>query len=246
MASDQFSVEEPKKSGGGCTTVIIGCLVVSLVLAAVVCGVGYYIYLNATTMVANFVESQANELIDKSDLPDDQKQEMKTQISRVAKGYRDGDITLEQVGQIGEKIGESPAFTAIPIEVARSQYILPSGLTEEQKAELTKELERVAHGMFEKKIDEEELKTLLDGKVADLDAEGELKFRDKVTDEELLSLSEAAKTLADEKGIPDQEYKIDLAAELKKAIDEVLKGHSDEVGDINIDMPADMPETPNN
>ena len=239
MASDQFSVEEPKKSGGGCTTVIIGCLVFSLVLAAIVCGVGYYVYLNATTMVANFMESQANELIDSSDLPDGQKQEMKQQISRVAKGYRDGEVSLEQVGQIGEKLAKSPAFTAIPIEVARSKYILPSGLTEEQKAETTKELQRVAHGMFEKEITEDELKTLLDGRIADLDAEGELQFRDSVSDEELLSLSEAAKKLADEKGIPDEDFNIDLAAELKKAIDEVLKGHSDEVGDINIDMPGE-------
>lgn len=237
MSSDQFTVEDQKKSGSGCTGWIIGCLVVCLILAAIACGVGYWIYSNAGGWAADFAETAINDAIDESELPEEQKVAMKEQVSRLTQGYRDGDVTLEQLAQIGEKLQDSPVMTAIPVEVVRSTYLAKSGLTEEQKAEATKQLQRVAHGMFEKKITEEELKTLIDGRLGDVGPDGEIKFRNDVSDEELLEFTKAAKELADSKDIPDQNYEIDFAAELKKAVDEVLLGHSNEIEDIDIDLP---------
>jgi len=246
MSSDQFTVEEPKKSGGGCTTAIIGCLVICLVLAGLACGLGIYGWMNRVMLGANIAESVANSMIDESDLPEEQKVRMKEQTSRLAKGVRDGDITLEQVGQVGEKIAESPAMTAIPVEVARAKYIEPSGLSDEEKADAKKQLQRVAHGAFEEKISEEELKGLLDGRIADEQPDGNLQFRENVPDEDLRELVTAAKQLADDKGIPDQNYEVDLAAELKKAVDEVLLGSPEEKGpEIEIpDTPVEVPSDP--
>ncbi|MHC2070989.1 hypothetical protein ACYFX5_26250 [Bremerella sp. T1] len=244
MSNDQFSVEEPKKSGGGCTTAIIGCLVVCLVLAGIACGVGYYVYVNMSVMAANFAETQLNSVIDETDLPEEQKKGMKEQVSRVAQGYRDGDISLEQLGQVGEKIVESPAFTAIPVEIARAKYIEPSGLSDEEKANAKKQLQRIAQGAFDKKINEDELKSLLDGRIADEEADGNLQFRDNVSDDELREFITAAQQMADEKGVADQNFEIDLAAELKKAVDEVMLGTSDQVEDINIEIPDTPIEIP--
>ncbi len=244
MSNDQFTVEEPKKSGGGCTTAIIGCLVVCLVLAGVACGVGYYVYLNFGIMAANLAESQLNSAIDEFDLPEDQKKGMKEQVSRVAKGYRDGDISMEQLGGVAENILESPAFTAVPVEIARSKYIEPSGLSDEEKADAKKQLQRIAHGAFEKKISEEELKALLDGRIADEQPDGNLQFRDDVPDEDLRDLIVAAKELADEKEVADQNFEIDLAAELKKAVDKALLGPSEEEEELQIELPETPVEVP--
>ncbi|MEW4561682.1 hypothetical protein AB1K70_04105 [Bremerella sp. JC770] len=239
MSNDQFTVEEPKKSGGGCTTAIIGCLVVCLVLAGVACGVGYYVYINIGVMAANLAESQLNGVIDEFDLPEDQKTGMKEQVSRVAQGYRDGDISMEQLGSVAENILESPAFTAVPVEIARSKYIEPSGLSDEEKADAKKQLQRIAQGAFEKKISEDELKAMLDGRIADEQPDGNLQFRDNVPDEDLRELITAAKDLADQKGVGDQNYEIDLAAELKKAVDRALLGPG---GDDELEI--EIPETP--
>lgn len=242
MSNDQFTVEEPKKSGGGCTTAIIGCLVVCLVLAGVACGVGYYVYINIGVMAANLAESQLNSAIDEFDLPDDQKAGMKEQVSRVAQGYRDGDISMEQLGGVAENLLQSPAFTAVPVEIARSKYIEPSGLSDEEKADAKKQLQRIAHGAFEKKISEDELTALLDGRIADKQADGNLQFRDEVPDEDLRDLIAAAKDLADEKGVEDQNFEIDLAAELKKAVDKALLGPENveiEIPDTPIEIPTE-------
>ncbi|MBA2113956.1 hypothetical protein [Bremerella alba] len=244
MSNDQFSVEEPKKSGGGCTTAIIGCLVVCLVLAGIACGVGYYVYINIGVMAANLAETQLNAAIDEFDLPEDQKNGMKDQVSRVAQGYRDGDISMEQLGSVAENILESPAFTAVPVEIARSKYIEPSDLSDEEKAEATKELQRIAQGAFEKKISEDELKALLNGRIADEQPDGNLQFRNDVSDEDLRELVTAAKKLADEKGVADQNFNIDLAAELKKAVDTALQGPGGKEEELNIEIPETPVEVP--
>lgn len=232
MSNDQFTVEDRRSSGGsGCTTIVIGCLVVCLVLAGVACGVGYYFYAttNWNAVAANVVEPGMKQMIDDTDLPEEQKEGMKAQITRLADGSRDGKITFEQLKQVGEKIMKSPMIAAIPVEVARTKYIDPSGLSDEEKANAVKQLHRIAHGMFEKKIDEKEFEKLVVGRIADKNSDGKLEFREKVSDEELRQFITACKDLADSKDIPDQNYEIDFAAEMKKAVDEVLDGKKEEV-----------------
>jgi len=244
MADDTFSAETTKqaKGGSGCTTAIIGCLIVLLILAALACGLGYYAYVNMGVWVTNFLEEMLVQVIDESELPPEQKEGMKKQISRVATAYRDGDITFEQVTQIGEKLGQSPVFMAIAVETAKFSYINPSGLSDEEKAEATKQLNRVAHGTFEKKINEEELQDLMDGRIADRGPDGNLEFREKVSDDQLRELIDASRQLADDKGIPDENFKVDLAAELKKAVDEVLNRRVADTPDVEIPEQPAVPE----
>lgn len=227
MSNDQFTVEDNTRSGGsGCTTIVIGCLVVCLILAGIACGVGYYFYAttNWNALVANVVEPEIKRIINDTDLPEDQKEGMNEQVTRLADGYRDGKITFVQLKQVGDRILKSPIITAIPVEVARVSYIEPSGLSDEEKANATKQLERVAHGMFEKKIDDKELDALVEGRIADKNKEGKLEFRKKVTDEQLREFVTACQELADSKEIPDQNYQIDFAKELKEAVDSALAG----------------------
>ncbi len=228
MSSDQFTVEGHRRSSGGsgCTTLVIGCLVICLVLAGIACGTGLYFAFttNWNAVTANLVEPGIKSVIDGTDLPEAQKKGMKEQVTRLADGYREGKITLEQLQQVGDKMMHSPIISAIPVEVARAKYIDPSGLSDEEKADATKQLQRVAHGMFEKKIDDKELDDLVVGRIADKNSEGKLEFRDKISDEQLREFITACKDLADSKGIPDQNYEIDFAEEMKKAVDAVLDG----------------------
>lgn len=238
MADEQFTVEDqPRSSDGGCTTILIGCLITSLVLVAVACGLGYYIYLNFGVWAAGMLEDRLVVAVETSQLPPEQKEGMKEQVSRVAKAYRDGEIDTEQVVRIVENLMQSPAFTAIPVEIARSQYIVPSGLSDEEKADGVQQLQRVAHGAFEKLISEDELKDVMDGHIADVQADGNLQFRSEVSDDELREFITACKELADSKEIPDQSYEIDFAAELKQAVDAVIPGAS---GEVEVDAEAPL------
>jgi len=236
QSNDRFGAEE-KKSGGGCSTVIIGCLVTTVVLAAIACGLGYYVYINLRSWGADLVQTALIAGIEDTDLPVEQKEGMKQQIKRVTTAYKEGDIGFDQIGEIVEKLSKSPAFTAIPVEIARVKYVEPSGLSDEEKADAVLQLQRVARGAFEEKISEDELKNAMDGHIADIEPDGNLQFREDVSDEQLREFITELKDLADSKQIPDENFNVDLAAELKKAVDEVLEGKTAEAANLQIEVP---------
>ncbi|PHS03839.1 MAG: hypothetical protein COA78_17190 [Blastopirellula sp.] len=211
--------------------VLTGCAVVFILGLAITCGGIYYLIQNganlAKTGLTNMAQGALVQIIDESLLPEDQKIGMKAEINRVAEGVKSDEISLEQLGSIVENMAESPAFTAIPVEVVRYAYLEPSGLSEEEKEDATKQLQRVMHGLFEGMIEENELDPAMD-KIADKDNNDQYQFKEKVTDEELRGFIAECKKLADEKEIPDENFEVDLTAELKKAIDSVLIGPVDE------------------
>ena len=208
------------------TYILLGCGVFFFATLAIVCSGVYYIYHEGLDLARRGLTDLAREsmtqIIDESKLPKEQKSRMQAEIDRVADGFKTKEITLEQLGNIFENIGESPAITGIPVEVCKYAYIEPSGLVDEEKAESTKQLQRVMRGMFEKKIAESELDPILE-KVGDKQPDGKWVFQEKVTDNELRGFVEQCKILADEKQIADERYDVDLAEELKKAIDHALE-----------------------
>ncbi|UUO04461.1 hypothetical protein M4951_13780 [Blastopirellula sp. J2-11] len=213
---------EPQKSGGGASKILLGCLVVILLIFAVFCAGGVYLYMNAGTFVAQIAKSVGHQMIDETDLPEEQKVGMKEQIDRLADGYVDGDISQEQLEQIGTNISKSPVISAIPVIVVETLYIKKSGLSDEEKADAKKQLNRVAHGMFEDKITSEQLDPAME-KIATKDENGKWQMRNPLTDEELKSFVGEMKTIADENEIPDEDFNIDIVAEFKKAIDDALE-----------------------
>ena len=191
------------------------------IIVAIVCGGMYYAYSQAGNLLANIGREAMVQAIEGSELPADQKTKMTAQIDRVANGYKAGEISFDQVTVILQKIGESSAISAIPVEVCKSIYIAPSGLSDEEKADANQQLQRITRGMFNEKIAQEELDPILE-KVARKQGVGNWKFEDKVTDDQLREMIEQCKILADAKNIPDEKFEIDLAEELKKSIDEGL------------------------
>lgn len=213
--------EAPQKSGSAVPKVLLGCLVAIIVLVVITCGVGYYVVSNLKSMGVDLIASVVTQAIDESQLPEEQKVGLKEQIDRVATGYKSGEISDEQFGRIFENLEKSPVLSAIPVMVIQSTYIQNSGLTDEEKAEAKKTLDRAAHGLFEKTITMEDLDPAMEH-VATRKPDGDWEIKENVSDEELKAFLEETKKVCDEHGIPDEDFQVDIVAELKKAIDDAL------------------------
>lgn len=212
----------PPQKKSAAPKILIGCLVAFILMALIVCGIGYYIATNIKTLGVNFIAGALTQVIDQSQLPEDQKVGMKEQIERVSTGYKSGEISDEQLGKIFENLNESPVISAIPVIVVQAAYLQKSGLTDEEKAEAKKQLDRVAHGLFEKTITPEQLDPAME-KIAHRDAEGKWEIEDEVTDEQLKEFIAEITKISDENNIPNEDFKVDIVAELKKAIDNALE-----------------------
>ena len=226
--------DPPKKRGCGCASgCVIGCLGMMFLCVVLCAGGGYY----GWKQLPNWVEQGVVTLIDKSELPPDDKTELKHQVQRVSGGLRDGSVSFEQFGRIAEK-GLKKPFTLLLISLVASEHVQTSGLSDEEKEAAKRTIERIARGLIEDKVKDEALDQVMSS-ISLKDQNGVRQPKKHVTDEELRAFLKEAKRLSDEANIPDEPYEIRLAPEFKKVIDEVIGAEPGEMPDIS--MPPEEP-----
>jgi len=207
---------------------LFGCLG-ALLLACLVCGVGgYVLYLKSQEVIDRVKSAAADaarktlaEEINKSELPQEQKREMIAQVDRVANGFKAGDITLEDLVKILNALAESPVVVVLAVYTVEQKYIVPSGLTHEEKEEARLTTQRIARGAFEERIPKQDIQRAL-RPVSETNAEGEWQLKESVTDQELRDSLAQCRRIADEAGVPEEPFEVDLGKEFKKAVDQAL------------------------
>jgi hypothetical protein len=203
------------------STCLIGCLVVAVVGLVLFGIVAYWVSQNWRGWVSDLSTSGINELIDRSELPRQEKREIKVEVDRVIDAFRRGEVSGEQLGLILENLAESPLLTMIMVSTADAHYFENSGLSEEEKAEGRVSLQRFLRGAIDGTIDEDSVDAAMTH-VADRQSGGGWRLREQVTDEQLRSFLTVAKEKADEANIPAEPPAFDPSDEVKRAIDEAL------------------------
>lgn len=204
------------------TTCLIGCLAILGVLLLIGIAVAVWVSRNWRDWAADFGSQAVNQGIDTSDLPPQEKGEVKVQVERVATAFRDGRISMEQAGTIMQKVMESPLMPSLVVAAVDKQYLERSGLSNEEKTEGRTSLKRFARGMVDKKIDEKGVDAVM-AHVADRGSNGQWQLRKQVSDADLRAALTEAKKLADEAGIAAEPENFDPSDEFKRIIDESLK-----------------------
>jgi hypothetical protein len=217
----------PKKRGCGCLGCFLGCLGV-LVVLAIVGAIGAYV---VAQKAPDFIRETIAKGINESDLKPEDKKMVLQQVDRLVEGYKADKVDLQKLGQLAEDFVQSPLMDLLIAFGAKVKYIDKSGLTPEEKTEAERTLHRVARGVIEEKISQEQLDIALNhisNKVGQ-----SRQFKDEVTDEELRAFLQECKRLADEAMIPDEDVQVDIGGELKKLVDKALGEAHDEAPDSN-------------
>jgi hypothetical protein len=218
---DTFQIEQPVRQRSPWQTCLIGCLVVLGVMLVLAVIAGFWISRNWRGWFADVGSQAINQGIDSSDLPPQEKMEVKVQVERVAKAFREGQISNKQASDIVKKLMESPLMPLFVVMAVERQYFDRSKLSDEEKAEGRESLKRFARGIFDGKIDEKGIDSVM-AHVADREPDGEWELRPAVSDDELRAALTEAKTRADAAGIPEEPENIDPSDEVKRIIDEAL------------------------
>jgi len=210
----------------GCSPVLkvaaLGCFLF------VVLGVagGVYVALNFRQLATDVARAAAVRAIRSSGMPRDMQDGFVGHIDRVARAYKEGRISTDQVMRIFRNVAESPLLPVAMVMMADRQYVQPSGLAPEEKRRATLDLQRLARGMAGREIPEEQLEGILD-LVSVRQAGGGRQIRQKLSDAEVRALATRVKEVADRAGVPDEPFEIDCVAEFGKAIDRELERRED-------------------
>lgn len=200
-----------------------GCLIVVAILVVIGIAVGIFAAMNWRDWAADLMSVAAKEVINESDLPGSEKPEIIAVFDEVAEGFRNKQVTFEELGDIFEGFEDAPVFWIGLTMQFEGSYVQPSGLSDEEKADAALTLNRVCQGLDNGQLTAQDAKDMLDPVTADdADGEGELLMPDETTDEQVREVIAGALAKVDAAGIPASSVEIDLSEEFREYIEERL------------------------
>lgn len=191
--------------------IIFGMLFLCVVL------IGIYVGMHWKEWTADVANVAAQEMVNDSGLPDDQKQEILLEIRQLGDDFKNGNISTEELSRVVKAIADSPLIPLAGVQAARHKYIEASDMSEEEKAAGTRALQRFARGVYENRISREAVDDVVKP-IAELRPNGRWRMKENPTRMEIEQFLENAKARADEAMIPDEPFDLDIADELRKAI----------------------------
>ena len=217
------SFDEPKKSSG-CSGLAIGCLVALGVCVVLCAGVGFYVYSNASTFIIQTARTVTETTLTQNEVPVEEREAILEQFDRVATAYQDGDLTLDETGELLQALAESPIMSVIVFQAVEAKYLGNSGLSEEEIAEAKRTLARLVRAAQEEKLEQSEIEELSRHVLTEPNPEtpNTKTLKNRMTDEELRAFFAEAKQLMDDKEIPDEMVETKVSDVIRKIVDEQL------------------------
>jgi hypothetical protein len=209
-------------SGGKC---LLGCGLI-FVLLLVACGGGiWYAYQYGAQLLigagGELARAKIVEGIERSELREEDKQVIIEQVDRVIAKAKEGKINGTKLAEIMENLKRSPLLQVAMAYSIEENCVRYSGLDADEKQAASLTLQRAARGLFEQRISNEQLKAAM-RPIANEKPDGELELKEHATDDEIRQALADLGALADDAGIPEEPFEVDIGAEVKKAVDEAL------------------------
>ncbi len=198
-----------------------GCLIALAVFLLLVVGVVIFVAVSWKGWAASMATAVTEQVVKESGLPQDQKDQILADVKKLGDDFKAGRISTEDLGRVMKTIAESPLLPLAGVQAARQKYIEPSDMKPEEKAAAIRSLQRFARGVYEKKIPHEDIDDVVKP-ISTLKPDGRWELKDKPTRQELDQFVANAKKRADDAKVPDEEFDLNIAKELKKAIDQAL------------------------
>jgi len=204
---------------GIATALLVGLIAFFLILVAI----GVYAAKNYNVWIAHGITAGMNAVINSSAIPEQEKAEVIQIISQLKKDYLAEEITMAELGLVLEAIGTCPALPIGLVVQFEQSYVVPSGLSGDEKMAAGLHLNRLARGLADGRIDWSVSEQLL-APISDPGADGNQQLRspDRVSDDEILEVLVTAKEIADEAGISEEMIAIDISDEFLKSVEEAL------------------------
>ncbi len=213
------AIRRSERRGG----ILAGCLIALAVVLILALIGGIYVSRNYKSWIASGVQAVSREVINESKLPDDQKAAIIAEVDKLSTDFKEGRVSFEDLQKVGEAIADSPLLPLAGVQLAKEQYIDRSNMTDEEKSAANRSLQRFARGIHEESIaPAEEQVTEVIKPVVRLKPGNQWEFKENPTREELDQFVANCKKMADDAGVPDEPFDLNIAAELKKAIDGAL------------------------
>lgn len=158
-------------------------------------------------------------MVEESELPAAEKDEVTKQIDRVVAAYKAGQIDQSDLERLMTRLDESPAMAYIVWAGVDQFYLDELELPVEEEARARKAFQRALYGMSTGKIDEEAVYDAMpDDEAFDRGLSDSPEAAREIYRKSIAKLE----SLANDAGVPAEVPQVDVSDELAKLIDEML------------------------
>jgi hypothetical protein len=214
---------QPDRSDG-CRNVGIGCFAALLVVAGMLAVGGVYLYNNFKRLTAETAVQAVRQGIRESELPAEQQTAIIQRVEELANDFRSGDLTMEEMFEIGQRIIESRAVIASGAEfVVRKEILDGAALDQDEQTHVDRLMDRLARGIVSEQLEFADFESVKDI-ILVRGEDDEYRLKEHLSREDVDEFIGALEALVDEADIPDEPFEIDLAAELDRIIENVRGG----------------------
>jgi len=214
---------------------LVGCGVVLLVFILLL-GIGtYFVMTNWRGWTASTSTKVIDKMLTESNMDPVEHAEIMVHVEGLMQRFEDKDITVDQLGNVVEKLAKSPVIPAAMVLGIDSYYFEQSDLEQAEKEQGRTDLARFIEGLFGKSIEPNAMNDVLAPVVTNTPDDNDIRLNltidpnngrtitalrsaDEVTSDELRELISIAKAKADEAEITQTPAEIDLSDEIEKAI----------------------------
>lgn len=225
---DEF--RKPKKNTG--KYILVGCLSF-LIAGLLLLGIGgVVVWQNWRGWTAGFSVAAIDESLKEIHLPDAEHDALLQRARLFADEFVAERITFDEFQKLGEALADSQLMPMLISKALYGGYIVPSDLSPEDKARGQLAFGRLARGIAEGKLTDDELEPVVRplGKSGQysIQADGNsstgftMRPPQQVTSEDLLKVIENAEKLAEEKQLGPEPLDIDIVQELDRIVEETL------------------------
>ena len=218
--------DQEKPKNGWMRGCLIGCLAVGAISTLICAGVGYYIYKNGPRIAIQSARQALTSVLAESNLPEEERQAIMGQFDRVGDGYLEGELTMLELGSMGEDLLESPMLSALFISVVEMAHLEESGLSEEEKTAGRDALKRIVNGAMTDMLDPAELDSIMNHLRQNPNATNpaeKIAIKERFSDQELRALIADAQEICADKEIPLEGVEIKISEKMKAIIDKYLE-----------------------
>jgi hypothetical protein len=217
--------QPPRRSGGNWLLSLLLIGLGFLFLGGVVCVAGvWYVASNLETWVVGLGREAIVAGINDSDLPEEEKKEVITQVDRVVVAYKEGKLTQADLERVLTDLEDSPALKALTLYGIENEFLEGSNLNEQELAQARTTFNRVLRGVYEGKISDETFWNAWPNDEGEPVNLASTNANEDANDDELRLTIAKLKVLADNARVSDEPFKLDIGDEVKKLVDQALAG----------------------
>lgn len=200
---------------------MVGCLAVLGVVAALIIIGVVIVWMNWKGWAAGAMNATMKAAVQESQLPADQQSRINTQIDQLSTAFEDGDVTFEDLIKVGEAMEDHPILPIGVLEYIEYNSLKAAGLTDEEKAAGTLATQRLQRAFIDGQMVLDDLDPLLEP-ISQRDADGNLQPIQNPTAPQVRLYIEAAEKKADELGVANEPYDVDIAEQIERLINDTL------------------------